>query len=267
MKYLRKIVWLVIAVVFLASVIIGIGIIFSVKNVNVTLKSYTYSGSEEMEERSDVAAEINGIKEIVVGKYGGKLISYVNEDDLAECFADTGYILESCERVYPCTLNITVKERMELFVVADNGNYSTYDSSGKLMRSGLSRDEAVNKIDQYANIEICSTVKEEKITGEQIKDVAKVSAVFSEKFSALRSIVEKVELQSRYKNMDFRLRCGISVYITDYTVLTEAKIEAVYNEYMSLSGEEKLKGAIFVAVQSGSGEVVSYYDPTYNPAM
>lgn len=251
MKYLRKIVWLVIAVVFLASVIIGIGIIFSVKNVNVTLKSYTYSADEEAE----AAIEINGIKKTVLNKYGGKLISYVNGEDLAECFTDTDYILESYERHYPCTLNITVRERKELFAVAmENGTYSTYDSTGMQLRSNLSEEEAMNKVDKAPNVLVTSSTEDYHITDTEIKEVAKISSIFADKFASLRSVVEKIELRPR-SNIIISLRCGISIYLADYTERTEDKLEAVYNKFMSLTGEEKLSGMIHVGIEIGSGKL------------
>lgn len=255
MKYLRKIIWLVIAVTLLAAVIIGVGVIFSVKNVNVTLKSYSYSAWDEMteERESEARAEIDAIKNIVIKKYGGKLISYVDNDELAASLSDTLYILESCEKVYPCTLNITVKERREVFYISDGTEtFSTYDSLGVLMRSGLKEEDAVNNIDKAPNIFITGVTSDA-----QIKSIANIASVFAEKFSSLRSIVKRIELQARQGNMIFRLRCGIVVHVTDYVVVTEAKIHAVYNKFMSLSGEEKLSGTIVVNVRASDGAVVA----------
>lgn len=259
MKHLRKIIWLVIAVVFLASVIIGMGVIFSVKNVNVTLKSYSYSTWDEMtdEEERQALDEIDAIKQIVLNKYGGKLIGYVNEDELAASFGDTVYVLESCEKVYPCTINITVKERREVFVISNlNGTYSTYDSLGVLMRSGLSADEATNNIDKAPNVFVYGAS-----TNGQIANVASIASIFADKFSSLRSVVEKIDLQANTGNILFKLRCGISVYLTDYATLPDIKIQTVYNKFISLSGEEKLSGTIMVNVRAADGVVVAELFP------
>ena len=239
--------------IFLASLIIGMGVIFSVKNVNVTLNSYSYSEWGEMteEEESKVLAEIESVKNAVFEKYGGKLMPYVNEAELAAIFDDTFYIFESCEKVYPCTINLTVKERREVFVISNtNGTYSTYDSSGTLMRRDIGSNEALNNIDKAPNVFINGTT-----TDEQIKSVASVASIFAEKFSSLRSTVEKIDLQSKQGNMIFTLRCGISVYIADYEIRTEDKIEAVYNKFLSLTGEEKLSGSIYVVVERDSGKL------------
>lgn len=253
MKYLRKIVWLIIAVVFFAAVIIGMGVIFSVKNVNVTLNSYSYSAWENMSEEEEIkaVAEIDVIKNTVLKSYGGKLMFYVKQEELSEIFDGTFYVFESCEKVYPCTLNITVKERREVFAISDtNGTYSTYDSLGILMRSGLSLDEAANNIDRAPNV-LLNGIS----TDEQIKSVANVASIFTQKFSALRSIVEKIDLQPRQGNLVFTLRCGISVYVADYAVRTEEKIGAAYDKFLSLSGEEKLSGIIYVVVEIDGGRI------------
>lgn len=255
MKYLRKIIWLVIAVAFIASVIIGLGVIFSVKNVNVTLRSYTYSAGMTEEEEDGVNAEIKAVKDTLFDKFGGKLMGYVNEKDIAECFKDSDYTLASYEKVYPCTLNITVTERRETFFISgDDGTFSTYDSFGTLMRSGVSADEAVNKIDKAPNIKVTGAT-----TAEHIKDVARISSVFAEKFSALRSIVDSIDLRARYGNVIITLRCGLDIYVTDYAILTGPKIQAAYNKFISLTGEQKLAGSIVVNVRLSDGVAFAEY--------
>ena len=57
MKYFRKIIWFVMAIVLLASVIIGIGIIFAVKNVNISLTNYRYGDWDSLSEEERAAAE------------------------------------------------------------------------------------------------------------------------------------------------------------------------------------------------------------------
>lgn len=257
MRHLRKIVWLVIAVAFLASVVIGTGVIFSVKNVNVTLKSYSYSAWDEMtqEGQNSALAEIEEIKNTVLAKYGGKLIPYVNDKELAQSFNGTVYALESCEKVYPCTLNITVKERREEFVISNStGTFSTFDSFGVPMRRGLSAEEASNNIDGASNVFVYGVT-----TDEQIASVADVASVFAERFSSLRSVVQKIQLRDDGQNCIFTLHCGISVYIADYSVMAEYKIQAAYSEFLSLTGEEKLHGTVMVTVENYSGEISAHY--------
>lgn len=261
MKYLRKIIGLVIAVVFLATVIIGVGVIFAVKNVNVTLQSYVWADWNDMteEEQALAQSEIDDIKNIVLGNYRGKLMAFVNSDNLAADFDDTNYILESCEKVYPCTLNITIKERREVFIEATgNSTYSTYDSYGTLMRSGLSEEEAVNNVDKAPNIYVYGMTS----SGDIVK-VAEAASVFAETFSSLRSMVESIELNQRAGSIIFNLRCGIEIYVSDYYTLTDIKmqdsVKAAYNKFMSLTGEEKLSGRIMVKIGTDALTVNAVY--------
>lgn len=252
MNYLRKIIWLVIAAIFLASVIIGFGIIFSVKNVNVTLRSYSYGAEMTEDEEQRANAEIKAIKDTLFDKCGGKLMGLVDEKDIAECFNDSGYVLSSYEKVYPCTLNITVAERIETFFVSDDdGTFSAYDGSGTLMRSGVKAGEVVEPA-----IVVSGTT-----TAKHIKDVAEVSKIFAEKFSALRSVVKeiKVRTSNAYAGyMEFVFRSGITLHIADYSNLTASKMQAAHNLFIMLTGEQKLSGTIVVNLRS-DGTAAAYY--------
>ncbi len=253
MKYIRKIVVLIIAVVFLASVIIGLGVIFSVKNVNISMQSYTYPEAENMTEadKTNVAAEIDGYRQQILKKYRGTLLGFVNEEELYKNFDGTKYVLQSFEKVYPCTLNLTIKERRESFCVRTGENsYNTYDSYGTLMREGVTLEESLNNIDGAPNV----SVSVENVR--DIKLIADMAAVFAEEFSSLRSIVRSIEVNTRSNQLIFRFYCGIAVRISEYGTLTKDKIRAAHQKFMTLTGEEKMSGTI-VVVANGTGEIVA----------
>lgn len=253
MKYIRKIIGLVIAVIFVASVIIGVGIIFSVKNVNVTLLSYSYPEREVMTEEEKTAsdAEIGGFKQKILSEYRGTLLAFVDGDKLAESFENSKYILASYEKIFPCTLNITVKERRETFSIrVGEDRYNTYDIYGTLMREGVSKEESLNNIDKAPNVAVSIE------NTEDIALIADMSSVFADEFSALRSIVESIEVRSRTKHLIFKFHCGISLRIADFETLTRSKMSAAHQKFLSLTGEEKLSGTIVVTVD-GYGNVVA----------
>ena len=129
MKHLRKIGILIIAIIIAAAVAVGICVIYAVRNVNVTLLSYP-------DEEANLNSEILAVKEEVLKKMRGRVISSISEEDVSLCL-DDDYFLESFEKVYPCTINITVQQRREVFAVydGDNENYSVYDDSGKFLRT------------------------------------------------------------------------------------------------------------------------------------
>ena len=254
MKYIRKIVCMLLAVVFIGAVIIGVEIILSVRNVNIDIESYTYPYSdwEKMpKEESDAAKEqVDGFKKIVLEKYRGSLIGFIDEKELAECFVDTGYVFSSVEKVYPCTLNIRLKERRETFAVAYEDGYRVYDALGNYLAGD---NDGVNNLDNAPDILVYGTTSDD-----EIKEVARVSSIFAVHFSALRSVVEKINMQAKDGLIVFTLRCGVKVQIYDYANLTEAKIKKAYDEFSSLSSKEKFSGTIGVTVKP-DGEIGAVY--------
>ena len=251
MKYVRKIIWLVIAVVFCASVIIGVGIIFAVKNVNILLESFKYSDWEQLTEgeRAEASAEIADFKECILSKYRGTLIGFVDDNEIAACFDGTDFVFESCERDYPCTLNITLKERRETFIISTSQGFEVYDEHGEYLRLN---EDSMNNLDNAPNIYVTGA------NAADMKEIALVSRYFAECFSALRTVVERIEVQTTLtRNMVFYFRCGIKVRIVDYTNLSELKMQQAYAKFVTLSGEEKLSGTIRVGVRENDGVITA----------
>lgn len=247
MDYLRKIMWLLMAVVFLISLAIGFGFIFAVKNVNITLESYRYSEWESMSEAQSavVKEEINEYKQLLLNKYRGTIIAFVNESDIEDCFETADCEFLSCEKVLPCTINIRLKERKEVFAIAVDGGYDVYDLEGNRLRRS---ENLLSDLDDAPNILV------EGQTDSELKDIAAATAIFAEKFSGLRAIVSKIFVSSTdTRNIQFHLRCGIIVRLVDYKSDTEQKMQAAYDVFASLTGEEKLSGTIRASVVAETG--------------
>ena len=247
MKHLRKIGILIIAIIIAAAVAVGICVIYAVRNVNVTLLSYP-------DEEANLNSEILAVKEEVLKKMCGRVISSISEEDVSLCL-DDDYFLESFEKVYPCTINITVQQRREVFAVydGDNENYSVYDDSGKFLRTA---EDNRNSYDDAPNLLLEGTELEE-----DIKELASVCAIFkscTEGASSLRSAVEKVTLKKSHSSLSgagdkvvFNLWCGLSIEIHDYQKLTDEKISKAYKYFRNLSTDQKLKGIIYSFVRDG----------------
>lgn len=252
MKYLRKIATLIISFVLFASIAIGVGVVFAVKNVNVTLQSYTHdSGSE------GAKAQIAAYKERILDDLRGTILALVDKEDVEKSIGDANYVLVEFEKIYPCTLNITVRERKETYAVVDNGKYVLYDDAGVCLRTVYDEESAYNPVDNAPNVLVTGVENEEDVSA-----VAAMGELFGEKFSALRSTVERIALvreQFVGDTMIFYLRCGLSVELRDYTVLTEEKMERAYAVFASLSGEKKLCGRIY-CIDYGNGAEATY-DP------
>lgn len=261
MKYLRKIVALLCALVLIVALVIGFGVIFAVKNVNVDIMSYSYEDGGEQAE-----AAISFYKSKILADCKGRLMLSVGEDSVkndVESNEDANgntYVLVSCEKQYPCTLNVTIRERRETFIRAISDDvHEIYDENGEFMRIA-DEDNLMNKLDGAPDIVI-----EGIDTRARVKEVASICAIFSREFSALRSVVERVSVleavsQYDYDRIVFYLRCGLQVELREYSTLTEQKMQAAAARFEKLNGDQKLRGGIYVMVDS-EGIIKAVYTP------
>lgn len=232
MKYLRKMAALVIGIAFFAALIICVGRIFAVKNININLITYEEDSSESYEKAKEA-----------LSVYKGESILFLKESEIVETIAGSNYVVTSCEKKYPCTVNVTLKERLEIFAVSVGGLYSMYDSDGKFLRTDF---ENANDIDGTPNVEVIG------IAVEQMQPVADIAAMFKDNFGSLRSIVKSINLDSRPEiegysdKLIFHLRCGLLIQLDDYTQDSEEKIAAAYRKFCTLSDKQKLSGRIRV---------------------
>lgn len=252
MKYLRKIVALLIGVALLAAIVIGVGVIFAVKNVNVTL--LTYSDDEQTQE-SDYAAVKSSLETIK----GGSIV-FIGEKNIIDALKsdESNYSFISYEKIYPCTINVVLKERLETFTVSVGGNYSMFDAEGKFLRQAK---ENINVNDGYANVLI------EGVSINGIEEIAKFAADFKTKFGLLRSTVESITLDENKSIPDyverlvFKLKSGIKIELVNFRSATQEKLDSAFLEYSSLTDREKLTGTIRSYQLVDSGEVRSLYTP------
>lgn len=230
MKYLRKMVTLLIGIVFFAALIICVGRIFAIKNINVNLIAYEQDGSENYKKAKEA-----------LSVYKGESLLFLSEKDIVKAIEGTNYSLTSCEKKFPCTVNVTIKERLEIFAVSVGELYSMYDGDGGFLRK--SRINA-NDIDGNPNVELKGVVIE------QIRSIAEIVSEFRTNFGGLRSIVKSIELDSDSRiegyteKLRFNLRCGIIVQLDDYSDGYKEKISAAYKKFYALSDREKLGGKI-----------------------
>ncbi len=252
MKHVRKIAIILIAAVMAVAVAISVCVIFSVKNVNVT-----YIG-----EQTAVTERVAKIKNNVLNKIRGTVISLVKESDIIESVGDEYdgkfVAVYSCEKVYPCTVNLVVKERIETYAVADAGGYKVYDADGQYLKNSVS---LLNSNDNSPNVVLSGAD-----SSENIDMLVKAGRVFSLNFSSLRATVSEIKFEKAQSSfakdtVTFVLRSGLSVEVLGYDYLAE-KITRAAEAYSSLTGEEKLGGKIYcvtVADESGTQTVRATY--------
>lgn len=248
MKYLRRIAAMVIGVVFFAALVISVGMIFAVKNINVTLISYA----------DDCAASYIEAKQSLK-VFKGESILFINSNDVAKVVENSNYTLSSCKKKYPCTINVVLKERLETFAVLTDGQYTFYDNDGKYLRKDL---ENKNITDGAPNVILSGSAVE------NINSVAKAASVFKETFKSLRSLVKSISLdvnpdvEGYTQKLYFNFYCGLKIQIDNYTEFTQEKILKSYEKFVTLTDREKLKGVIRGYKLGGEDGLVNadYYD-------
>ncbi|MCD8293932.1 MAG: hypothetical protein LUE27_01610 [Clostridia bacterium] len=267
MKYLRVITVVVITFIFLAALAVGIGVIFAVRNINITIESYTYG-----EDSETANEEIARYKENFMDLYKGKLINTVSEEDISKNLTDWNcdYTLTSFEKILPCTINITLLERRETYVY-DNGDgtYNVYDLDGALIRVADSEADTMNTTGDTPSPNVMLSIPDESYVEEAAALGKAFQASFSESFekgAPIRSTVESiyiVERTSSYagNNVIFQLRSGIQVVIYDYEDYLLEKMTAAYSKFVQLDAESKLTGYIY-CYYLNDGTLSSAYQPS-----
>ncbi len=252
MKYLRKIVALVIGVVFFAALVIGFGMIFAVKNINVTMLTYGEDCSQSYEKAKK---SLHSLK--------GESILFVSSGDIAKAISDSGYTVASCEKKYPCTINVTLRERLETFAVAKGEEqyqiYDMYDNDGKYLRPS---ETNANVNDGSPNVVL------NKVSENKIPEVASIASSFKDLFKSLRSLVSSInldvnpEIPGYTEKLFFNMHSGLKIEMDDYTDASYEKLQAAYLKFSELTDRQKLGGTLRVYRGGADGEIRADYTAT-----
>jgi hypothetical protein len=217
------------------------GLVLAIKNVNIEYVSYSQSYDEDY---SKTKSNLNKLK--------GTILLFVNDGDILSSVSGEGISVAEYKKVFPCTLNVTLKERVETFAVACDDGFDFYDADGKLMRNGT---ENLNAVDGSPNVLINSD-------NIKITDFAAICVYFKNSFGYLRSGVESVAADATGRNIIFNLYSGLLIEIDDFKSFIEQKIVCARENYLSLSESEKLGGRIVVALQGvGEESIGAQYTP------
>ena len=248
MKYIRKAIALVLVAVFIAAVAIGLSVIFAVRNLNVFTVDYT---AEDTDGDDEFAVAVVGIRE-ELSQFEGRTIVTVNEDDISAIVAASGYAeYVSCEKVYPCTINVTVKERLEVFAVQnDDGTYSVLDENCELITSKSSN---LNNLDGSPDVLLSAPAEDYAL-------IASICRTFGEKFNSVRAFAESVTAvndQILGELLRIKLRCGVTMEIRDYKQHTDEKAEALFSAFDVTPDYLKLGGTMYcMETDSGAFRVI-----------
>lgn len=240
--------------VFLIALVIGAGIILSVQNVNVT---YIYYGE-------DAHAADYAETRLNLDKLKGSGLLFIGREDVEEKIVNGEVLaLESYEKVYPCTINIVIRERAETFArKSESGSgYAVYDEAGVFMRTASTADNAGDA---------CPNVIVYGADEASMADVARICGYFKEIFSSFRRMVESVSVSRISDNdaFEFNLRSGFKIRVYGWNSQDSenedvVKLEKAFEKYSSLTDEQKLEGVIDVITSKNGGEPSVIY-PGYS---
>ncbi len=253
MKYIRNAIAILLTVIFVAALAVGLSMIFAVRNINVLRLSYVTDDSTGSNEFSRAA---DGIEETLSSLKGGSIF-FIEESDITEAFEGYGYAgYISFEKIYPSTVNVTIKEKLEVFtIMSEEGLWDVYDID---MNYISTKDSNVNNIDGAPNV----LVSISDATQADYEAVASAASVISsyEGLSAIRSFVESIsvtvnEAEESWNTLDIALRCGLTMSIMGYTEYTAEKAEALLDEFLKLEDYQKLSGTL-TCIRSVTGSYI-----------
>lgn len=245
MKYLRKVMAAGLVIVFLIALVIGTGVMLSVRNVNV---SFIESSGNCREEYETTRRNLNNLK--------GSGLLFVNKEDIySKVSSIEALSVVSYEKKFPCTIDIVIRERVECFAIKKEGGYDVYDEKGVYLRSGADSGEIpLNAVDGCPDI-LLNAVES------QTEKIATLMGYFKNEFGSLRRLVESVSTE-RYLELSIfsiTLRSGLKISLSEWGVQPEAKIKKAYEVYTSLSESQRVSGTITVADgRDNSGPVYRY---------
>lgn len=251
--YIRKIVAVILSLVFCVAVIVGVGVIFSVRNVNIEYIYYSEDGqassSRTYADYVTSADNLNALK--------GQSLVLLSMADVESCVSGRFISVQSCNKVFPSTLDIVLKERVEQFCRPNSsGGFDVYDSEGVYM---LSRQENLNPADDSPDVLVYAQ-------DESFSYVVQICGYFNQSFGSLRNLVRSASVSHDAilgsDNITLSLYSGLSIVIYDYDEYAEQKISAVYEIYDGLSESQKLRGSIYAVSRSGSSYApyAAYYN-------
>lgn len=231
MRYIRKVTALILSIIFCVALVVGVGIIYAVKNVNVTYIDYSGNNAEEY---AVTRENLNKLK--------GTQLIFLSVEDIEERLGDKSSIaVESFEKIYPCTVNIVLRERMESFYTKDGADYNIYDDRGNLIKSIQSTEAPLNALDGSPDIFIDADDK-------FVVPIANLCGYFKEQFGALRSLVESVTVHPGMEDAAIiKLRSGMSIAIKNWRQDGEKKITKAHSEYVNYSDSQRVDGLITIA--------------------
>lgn len=242
MKEKRKIVIILSVAIFLCVFLLGGNTAFSVNRVDADFAlatDYNY-------------AQAQSARDAINRKCLGQNILFLSEETVKNTLEPYPYLaLRNFEKKYPNVLRVEIEEKVEVFAFAYNGEYSMTDDEGKVYRTVK---ENKNVTDGGENFLFSGLMPDDK--GDFSADAYYKAAFLAGKITndltgGIRTCFDSLTVYKPTQNIlthEFILQSkeGVQLHILNPGVLTDKKITAAVQRYLSLSDAQKLKGQITV---------------------
>lgn len=223
----KKLLVVFLAAVCMLAVLLSCVFIFSVESINVT---YAVGAQTDVSDFNDS-----------LNKYKGKNLLFVELDEIKEDLKDYPYFeVEEISKSYPNVINVTVRERLEVYWFENNGVYYTLDQTGFVLKSQTEQPVSNNQIqltfDEYisfTSLDIGAKIK--------TNDDALIQSVFSMAQSVrLTDCINKISISSKpEKDASFYTYTGVVITIRNVEQLGTDKAVEAFEFYDKLDDYSK----------------------------
>jgi hypothetical protein len=255
MQMKKVLVIILTALMFCATVFIGVANVYRVSGVTLDVNTVSDVAKEEAKLLQEELAEV----------YLGESTLFATDTLACEVVEKYPYFrLTKFEKQNPDVLRIEVTEDVESFAVQVEGGYMILSQTGTVLDI---REDSKNRADGEENIivvggnpvgEICDTV-----SGAGFAALLKMCSIMSESLNGVRSNVERIVFKNVEEDgyVSLQMREGVKINIVRPHVLTEAKAEAFTKVYLALEDEQRLTGFIHATENSAGTDAFVKYEP------
>ena len=197
-----------------------------------------------------------------LNKFVGKSTTFLKLKEVSAVVDDYPcFRLESAEKKFPKTIEVTVSERKETFAYPKaDGGFAVFDEDGVYLcdrENNVSRTGGENVLLEGFNL---SCTRGKVVSGEYFGELISACSVFAEQLNEYRANVVSVTLNKNGSRpeMDsilFRMTEGVEIELSNPSFRAAEKARAALDTYSSLTDGERLRGCI-LAIESTSEDTI-----------
>ena len=243
-------------VLLLAVIAAGLNVIFTITYVETSFSTFSMQGEEDAK---TLKAELDG--------FVGKSMTFLKLDEVENAVEQYPcFRLERVKKKFPKTVEVSIKERRELFAYqTEQGNYAMIDSEGVCIRmseENVSRTGGENVL--LKNFTLTTEVSvpvEGKYFEALLTTFAGFEACVEDARANVREVVLKIggnESNPLTNLFEIEMQEGVIVEMNNPLSNAEEKAKKAMEIYSKLGDIDKMYGCITVT-ESAQGEINAVY--------